>query len=323
MKKNISIYLIILTVLFFGLSTSAFSFYKIHKLNGSDAIFKAFKKNINYTTKYINFRRKYTENDLHLLKNLPKLKLAIYIVKTADTIFSIAERMGLSVDTLISVNSFEGEFFLKKGDKIIIPNIKGVIFRFPRRIRLTEIARLYGVSSYILKLINNIRRNVLYENEELFIPSGRLSISELDIFLQRRFRAPLRGRLTSGYGRRRCPFTGRPSFHIGIDIGGRKGAVIRSTSKGRVAFAGWKGGYGLLIIIEHDSGYTSYYGHLKRRSIKVKKGQIVNAGQPIAKVGMTGRTTGPHLHFEIRRYGIIKNPMKVLKLSSITSLYSR
>lgn len=300
---------------------NTFSFYKINSLTNNDQIYTNFKKDIEYTTKYINFRRQYTEDNLHLLNKLPKLKLAIYIVKTEDTIFSIAEKTGLSVDTLISVNSFGGEFFLKRGDKIIIPNMKGVIFRFPRRIKLSEIARLYGISTFILKRLNNIHRNELYENEELFIPSGRLTITELDVFLQRRFRLPLRGRLTSRYGKRICPFTRRWSFHPGIDIHNRVGTPIRATAKGRITFVGRKGGYGILVIIEHNNGYTSYYGHLKRKSAKVRVGQIVRAGQAIAAVGLTGRTTGPHLHFEIRRYGIIKNPLRVMKLSSISSLY--
>ena len=320
MSLKIIRYTILLAFLF-SFNLKGFSFYKINSLEEGDAVFKEFKDSIAYTSKYINFHRKYTEADLHLLRDLPQLKLAIYNVRQEDTIFSIAEKSGLSVDTIISVNSFGGEFFLKKGDKIIIPNMKGVIFKFPRRIRLAEISRLYGVSIYILKQINNIRRNTLYENEELFIPSGRLSVSELDVFLQRQFILPVKGPLTSRYGPRPDPFTGRPSYHPGIDIGGPLGAPVKATAKGRVTFAGWKGGYGLLLIIEHDNGYTSYYGHLMKNSITVRAGQIVSSGQLIARVGMTGRTTGPHIHFEIRRYGIIKNPMQVFKLSSMASLY--
>ncbi|HCW51563.1 MAG TPA: peptidase M23, partial [Clostridiales bacterium] len=99
-------------------------------------------------------------------------------------------------------------------------------------------------------------------------------------------------------------------FHHGIDIGAPYGSYIRAARAGRVVFAGWKGGYGYTVILDHGDGVTTLYAHTSR--LLVRYGQWVETGQVIAKVGSTGYSTGPHLHFEVRVNGVSVNPLFIL-----------
>lgn len=121
---------------------------------------------------------------------------------------------------------------------------------------------------------------------------------------------PINARLTSGYGTRVHPVLGYRRFHSGIDFGASMGTTIRAADSGRVIFAGWYGGYGRAVIIDHGSGISSLYGHASQ--LYVSEGQTVQQGQSIAAVGSTGLSTGPHLHFEVRRNGNPVNPMGFL-----------
>jgi len=115
-------------------------------------------------------------------------------------------------------------------------------------------------------------------------------------------------RITSPYGYRYI--FGSYSFHLGIDIGASYGSTIKAADGGKVTYAGWKGSYGYLVIIKHDNGDQTYYAHCSK--LLVKYGDKVYQGQAIAKVGSTGNSTGPHLHFEIRKGGKTVNPLNYL-----------
>ena len=120
--------------------------------------------------------------------------------------------------------------------------------------------------------------------------------------------APVDGEISSEFGWRRDPFTGQRGWHSGIDIAAPEGTPVKACLNGQVTFAGKRNGYGNLIVVDHSGGLQSYYGHNK--AINVTEGQAVRAGQQIAAVGHTGRATGPHLHFEIRRNDVAVDPMK-------------
>jgi len=124
------------------------------------------------------------------------------------------------------------------------------------------------------------------------------------------FRSPLGGRLSSFYGRRNHPIFRKRSFHNGIDIATRYYTAVGAARAGRVTSAGWMGGFGKAIIIQHDKGYRTLYGHLSR--INVRNGQYVKAGRIIGRVGSTGFSTGPHLHFTMWKNKKLINPLKVL-----------
>lgn len=121
--------------------------------------------------------------------------------------------------------------------------------------------------------------------------------------------------LTSYFGYRNDPFnSSKAEFHPGIDFKGRRGEPARCTADGRVVFAGWDGGYGNCVKIAHANNYETLYGHLSRITVKV--GQEVSVGQKIGEIGSTGRSTGAHLHYEIRKNGKAINPIHFLSLNN-------
>ena len=123
-------------------------------------------------------------------------------------------------------------------------------------------------------------------------------------------KSPLKftGRITSYFGYRRDPFTSRHSGHSGVDFAAYYGAPIVAASNGTVTFTGWQGAYGRLVIVRHSNGYYTRYGHCSK--ILVRRGQAVSQGQTIALVGSTGRSTGPHVHYEIRQNQRAFNPLR-------------
>lgn len=121
---------------------------------------------------------------------------------------------------------------------------------------------------------------------------------------------PTDGWVTSGFGYRRSPFTDRREFHKGLDISGPTGTPVYAAAKGKIVSSGRDGAYGLTVSIDHGSGIVTNYAHLS--SIAVKDGQNVSRGELIGNMGSTGRTTGPHLHYEVRLNGIPVDPMRYI-----------
>lgn len=121
---------------------------------------------------------------------------------------------------------------------------------------------------------------------------------------------PVSGIITSPFGYRKSPFTGKRTFHSGLDISNRMGTKIVSSAAGKVIFAGKKINYGYVVMIDHGYGKATKYAHL--RDILVHKGQQVKRGEAIATLGNSGRTTGPHLHYEVLVNGTPVNPSKYI-----------
>ncbi|MFC1496563.1 M23 family metallopeptidase [Candidatus Margulisiibacteriota bacterium] len=127
-------------------------------------------------------------------------------------------------------------------------------------------------------------------------------------------RWPVNGRITSGYGYRTTPWR---EFHHGVDIKASYGTPIRATAPGVVAFVGWRKGYGKTIILKHAHGFATLYGHCS--SLLVSRGEQVELNQPIAKIGATGRSTGTHVHYEVRKNNRKINPTAFLDLKILTA----
>ena len=127
------------------------------------------------------------------------------------------------------------------------------------------------------------------------------------------YRKPVIGEVefTSGFGVRSDPFLGRPAMHTGLDFRASMGDPVRSTANGKVVSAGWSGGYGRMIEIDHGNGLSTRYGHLSEIGVKI--GDVIKIGQVIGEVGSTGRSTGPHLHYETRIDGEAVDPQKFLR----------
>ena len=179
----------------------------------------------------------------------------------------------------------------------------------------------YGLSSSSLEtsleheakeLANKLSNNLGHLTIQAKIKT--VSFQELDQFFknQKSFLQstpsiwPTRGWVTSGFGYRKSPFTGRREKHEGWDIGSRSGSAIRATADGMVSVAGRERGYGKLVEIDHGYGVLTRYGHNSKNLVKI--GSRVKRGQIIALVGSTGRSTGPHLHYEILVNGVPTNP---------------
>lgn len=121
---------------------------------------------------------------------------------------------------------------------------------------------------------------------------------------------PVNGWITSKFGYRKSPFTGKRTFHSGLDISNKVGTKIITTANGKVSYASPKRHFGLLVIIDHGYGRVTKYGHLQK--ILVKRGQKVKRGDVIALLGNTGKSTGPHVHYEVRINGAPANPLKYI-----------
>ncbi len=143
------------------------------------------------------------------------------------------------------------------------------------------------------------------------------SLEKTALVLKSRFGAtpsiwPIRGRIESEYGYRSHPITGRYRMHKGVDIAAWIGAPIKATAAGIIQFSGWQSGYGLCVLIDHGYGLSTLYGHLSK--IFVHSGASIKKGQFVAAAGSSGESTGPHLHYEVRKWGTSISPQPFLDL---------
>ncbi len=147
---------------------------------------------------------------------------------------------------------------------------------------------------------------VLHETQDV----GRVLGPHLDSLARTPSVWPVKGCIASGFGERQDPIDGEPSVHEGIDISAPYGSPVQAPAEGLVIFTGWKQGYGNCIEVSHGNGLVTRYGHLSK--VLVRPGQSVKRWQKIGLVGSTGRSTGAHLHYEVRRYDQAINPKRFL-----------
>lgn len=247
--------------------------------------------------------------------------IVTYTVVKGDTLWSISKRYDVNMTTIISANDLKEISRLSIGQKLKLPitnmdiakaegydqeaEAEEIIYYVKKGESLWSISREYNVKLESIIAANSITdASKISAGQQLRIPNVPGARSNICNFIW-----PVRGRITSPYGMR--VLNGRKEFHAGIDIGGPTGTNIVAAESGRVSYAGYMRGYGNVIILSHDGGYSTVYGH---NSVNlVKKGQSVNRGSVIAKMGSTGNATGPHLHFEIRSGGKPVNPIPYLK----------
>jgi len=227
-------------------------------------------------------------------------------VKQGETLESIAKQYKLTPATIMGLNSNARDGIVEVGQNLSIPPFNGVSYQLSNEDTYRAIATKYNVRADVL-----FERNACQNRPKVvFVPGGVWKpnpiIAKILPFANREtiilqsggYPLPYAVPVTSNYGWRVNPVTQEWSFHSGIDLGAPMGTPVLATKAGKVEFAGWSGGYGNLIELAHDS-FGTRYAHLDR--IDVNAGQRVVKGQQIGIVGSTGRSTGPHLHFEIMR----------------------
>ena len=201
-----------------------------------------------------------------------------HIVKSGENLYRIGRRYGIDHHHLRRVNKISDEKRLSVGTRLWVP-------RSGDGGQATQLASR--------KAAKQARADARKRASKEARREARLD-----------FKWPLKGRLTSSFGMRR----GRP--HEGIDVAAPRGSSVRAAESGKVIYSGRLGAYGRCVIVKHAGNYRSIYAHATKTL--VKKGQFVDRGQKIATVGSTGRATGPHLHFEIRRRESPRDPMLYL-----------
>jgi murein DD-endopeptidase MepM/ murein hydrolase activator NlpD len=244
------------------------------------------------------------------VQSVPSLQTRTYAVAPGDTVSGIAQRFGLSMDTVISFNGIKDARALATGTELQIPNHSGLKYVVRRGDNLESIARRYGIALNDLLDWNGLESALIVPGQRLFIPGARLSEMELNRVFGRLFLYPTAGRITSYFGNRKDPFTGIQRFHNGVDIANSQGTPVTAAMSGRVTLLGFNANYGRFIILTHPEDFQTLYGHLD--SFSVARGQTVKQGQLIGKMGNTGYSTGTHLHFSIFRRGEPIDPLRYL-----------
>ncbi len=240
------------------------------------------------------------------VNNIP-LQIRTHKVKENESLASIAKKYGISIDTICGSNNLKSYDYVTPNITLRIPNKDGILYNMKEGNNIVNLSNKYKIPVEKILAANNFRNaDFIPAGELVFIPDAKPQ-NIFDGFLW-----PVSGRrVTSGFGWRKSPFNSEyKEFHKGLDIAARYESV-RATKYGMVSYAGWMGGYGNVVIIAHPGGWKSLYGHLSR--IMVKPGQYVKQGQQVARSGNTGRSTGPHLHFELIKQGGHTNPQKYLK----------
>lgn len=259
-----------------------------------------------------------------LVSDLPKGEITEYRVQDGDTVSSIAQKFGVSIDTIMWENNLKNVDAIKPKQILRILPITGVRVSVKRGETIYSISKKYGVDAqsiidYPFNTFVNDETFALNAGQELMVPEG-VKPSEVVIdttkYLARTVAPPVPG--VKGEGKFIWPTSGHISqkfswYHKGEDIANPSNPNIVAAATGTVTTAGWNaGGYGNYVVIDHGNGYKTLYGHLLNNSISVKAGQVVNQGQKIGVMGSTGRSTGTHLHFEIRTDAGFKDPLSLL-----------
>ncbi|HPU00588.1 MAG: M23 family metallopeptidase [Firmicutes bacterium] len=228
-------------------------------------------------------------------------RLLEYTVEPGDCLYTIAKRFGTNVDTLIHLNNLANPSLIHPGDRLEVLTVVGCVHRVVEGDTVSGIAAAYGVDEAAIIKANAIEDPTkLARGERIIVPGATVSRSAPRLY----FRWPLKGRLTSGFGWR----SGK--FHYGIDLAAPYGTPFYAAAGGRVTYAGYRGSYGILVEVDHGGGCLTRYGHASKAAVSA--GQRISAGQLLGYVGLTGNTTGPHLHFELHMGGKRVNPLAYL-----------
>ncbi len=237
-------------------------------------------------------------------------------LQPGETLGSLAAKYGLSVEALVGANpDLSSLDELPVGLELLIPPGEGLVVTLDDDESVMDIIQTYGVSAVTIAKANAVTSPAdLQPGRMLFLP-GVKPTEALSRLAKVRAKEhtyvwPIHGRITSYYGTRDIWIAGS-NFHTGIDVAAPWGTPIKAARSGEVIFAGWNSqGYGNLTEIRQADGSVAYYGHQSK--LLVQTGEQVNQGEVIGRVGSTGFSTGPHLHFEVREHDRTGDPLALL-----------
>lgn len=242
---------------------------------------------------------------------IPNQEGIFYVMKKGETIEAVCKRYGVSINKVRQVNPEVNVAGLRTDDEIFLPGARpeGLIEHHDD-VKVAEARK--SLSSPAKKTAAKEKPALKAEMkaervERIEKPAkGEVAVRKSG----RGFRWPIMGRINSPFGWRQHPITRRRDFHTGIDIKAARNDPIKAAGSGKVVYSGWMGGYGKTLVIEHPNGQSTLYAHCS--TLLAGKGANVSQSQTVAKIGTTGRSTGPHLHFEVRNGNSPVNPIKYL-----------
>jgi murein DD-endopeptidase MepM/ murein hydrolase activator NlpD len=240
-----------------------------------------------------------------------------YTLQHGETFSDVVTRYGLTNDALVGANpDISSLDTLPAGIELLIPPSEGLVITLQRGESVKELLETYNISPLVFMQVNNIQSPLeLRAGRLLFLPGVKPQAS-LDRLAkvreeENRYLWPVRGRITSYFGRRNLGM-GTASFHRAVDVAAPTGTAITAARSGTVVYAGWSNqGYGNLVKLQHQGGDETWYAH--QSEILVSVGQYVKQTQVIGLVGSTGLSTGPHLHFELHEGGTAVDPLAYLQ----------
>ncbi|HCA20133.1 MAG TPA: M23 family peptidase [Treponema sp.] len=289
----------VLAASFFAAVSWASDYPEIPSLNSRDTVFKQYQKQIEDANKAM-FLGKDIGGYLYFYE---------YTAGEYDTLISVAARCAVRYDTLATLNGVDSSTPLD-GVTLILPTVNGLFIPYePETAIDILLAKQYSVEC----LAGDYPTYTIDGTDFYFILDGKFSPTERAYFLDPGLVMPLEESiLTSSFGMRISPISGKWKMHNGIDMAAPTGSSIFAVKSGSVKYAiTLDPTYGNYVILDHGGGMTSLYAHMSK--MLVKTGDSVAAGQVIGRVGTTGLSTGPHLHFEIRLNGQAQDPQKYLQ----------
>lgn len=258
-----------------------------------------------------------TVTQTHVEEGWKKAGLAMtnQTIRRGDNFWKVAKEHRVDIDTIIGANAGLKKLLAHIGQIIRVPSQRGAVHRIEGEETVQDISVFYAAPEATIMATNNLeQQHILPPGLEIFIPGAkpRQLTAEMARHFSRRgiFGSPLLGRITSTMGMRKHPVGGFRGKHTGVDLAAPTGSRIAAATAGTVKDVGQGKYIGKYVVLSHKNAYTTLYGHCSKTL--VKKGQTVKRGQIIARVGSTGRATGPHLHFELRENGIPRDPLRYL-----------
>lgn len=260
-----------------------------------------------------------------LISDKPRDKVVEYEVQNGDTLSGIAKKFGISVETIEWENEFSTNTKLKPGQMLRILPLTGVKHKVKKGETIYSIAKKYqaepqAMVDFPFNSFANDETFALAVGQEILVPDGIIEepVAPAQPKPTKSNLAETSGGAVTGTGQFAWPTTGRITqnfswYHQALDIANRDAPNVLAADSGKVIVAGWpdNSGYGNRVLIDHGNGYITLYGHLSQ--IYVTPGQYLNRGEPLGRMGSTGRSTGTHLHFEIRKGSAKLNPLQFLQ----------